>query len=157
MIPLPVVTKQGPLSDTGGWDTGGWLDVFSVSQLGEVKGLFLATSVQRPGLLLNILGARTFPWIQNYPTPSVDGRESEWTPGVGDGQGGLACCDSWGRKESDTTERLNWIEVSMVAIAEKPRTKLSLLRQLCSFFLLLGPWLMQGLTEKCRQVDEIRP
>ena len=30
-----------------------------------------------------------------------------WTPGVGDGQGGLAFCDSWGRKESDTTERLN--------------------------------------------------
>ena len=39
----------------------------------------------------------------------LDGRESEWTPGVGDGQGGLACCDSWGRKESDTTERLNWL------------------------------------------------
>ena len=38
----------------------------------------------------------------------LDGRESEWTPGVGDGQGGLACCDSWGRKESDTTEWLNW-------------------------------------------------
>ena len=36
----------------------------------------------------------------------LDGRESERTPGVGDGQGGLACCDSWGRKESDTTERL---------------------------------------------------
>ena len=31
-----------------------------------------------------------------------------WTPGVGDGQGGLACCNSWGRKKSDTTERLNW-------------------------------------------------
>ena len=30
-----------------------------------------------------------------------------WTPGVHDGQGGLACCDSWGRKESDMTERLN--------------------------------------------------
>ena len=27
-----------------------------------------------------------------------------WTPGVGDGQGGLGCCGSWGRKESDTTE-----------------------------------------------------
>ena len=40
----------------------------------------------------------------------LDGRESEWTPGVGDGQGGLACCDSRGRQESDTTERLNWIE-----------------------------------------------
>ena len=40
----------------------------------------------------------------------LDGRESEWTLGVGDGQGGLACCDSWGRKELDTTERLNWTE-----------------------------------------------
>ena len=40
----------------------------------------------------------------------LDGRESEWTPGVGDVQGGLACCDSWGRKESDTTEQLNWTE-----------------------------------------------
>ena len=40
----------------------------------------------------------------------VDGHDSEWTPGDGDGQGGLACCDSLGRKESDTTERLNWTE-----------------------------------------------
>ena len=38
------------------------------------------------------------------------GRESEWAPGVGDGQGGLACYGSWGRKQSDTTERLNWTE-----------------------------------------------
>ena len=37
----------------------------------------------------------------------LDGRESEWTPGVGDGQGSLACCDSWGRKESYMTEWLN--------------------------------------------------
>ena len=40
----------------------------------------------------------------------LDGRESEWTLGVGDGQGGLVCCDSWGCKESDTTERLNWTD-----------------------------------------------
>ena len=40
----------------------------------------------------------------------LDGRESEWTLGVGDGPGGLECCDSWGRKESDTTERLNWTD-----------------------------------------------
>ena len=40
----------------------------------------------------------------------LDGRESEWTPGVGDGQGGLVCCDSWGCKESNTTERLNWTD-----------------------------------------------
>ena len=38
----------------------------------------------------------------------LDGRESEWTPGVADGQGGLACCNSWGRKESDMTEQPNW-------------------------------------------------
>ena len=68
----------------------------------------------------------------------LDGRESEWTPGVGDGQGGLACCDSWGHKESElnspipvhfsslihrmstftrrlndwVTERLNWTELN---------------------------------------------
>ena len=41
----------------------------------------------------------------------LDGRESEWTPGLGDGQGGLACCDSWGSKESDTTEWLTWTEL----------------------------------------------
>ena len=43
----------------------------------------------------------------------LDGHESEWTPGVGDGQGGLACCDSWGRKESDTTERLIWSDLML--------------------------------------------
>ena len=42
----------------------------------------------------------------------LDERESEWIPGVGDEQGGLACCDSWGCKESDTTEWLNWTELA---------------------------------------------
>ena len=37
----------------------------------------------------------------------LDGHESEWTPGDGDGQGGLACCNSWVRKELDRTEQLN--------------------------------------------------
>ena len=40
----------------------------------------------------------------------LSGHEFEQTPGVGDGQGGLACCGPWGRKEADTTERLNWTE-----------------------------------------------
>ena len=40
-----------------------------------------------------------------------DGHESGWTLGVGDGQAGLACCNSWGRKESDTTEWLNLTEL----------------------------------------------
>ena len=37
----------------------------------------------------------------------VDGHEFEQAPGVGDGQGSLACCTLWGHKKSDTTERLN--------------------------------------------------
>ena len=44
----------------------------------------------------------------------LDGRESQWTPGVGDGQGGLVCCDSWGRKESDTTERPIWSDLILL-------------------------------------------
>ena len=43
----------------------------------------------------------------------LDGHEVEWTLGVGDGQGGLACCSPWGHKESDTTEQLNWIELKV--------------------------------------------
>ena len=42
----------------------------------------------------------------------LDGREFEWTLEGGDGQGGLACCDSWGCQESDMTERLNWTELN---------------------------------------------
>ena len=42
----------------------------------------------------------------------LDGCEFEWTPGVGDGQGGLVCCNSQGHKESDTTEQLNWTELN---------------------------------------------
>ena len=43
-------------------------------------------------------------------------REFEWTLGDGDGQGGLACCDSWGCKESDTTERLNWTDAPAIPL-----------------------------------------
>ena len=50
----------------------------------------------------------------------LDGHGFEWTPGVGDGQGGLACCDSWGRKESDTTEQLTWtgLNISLLLYQE---------------------------------------
>jgi len=46
-------------------------------------------------------GRQRMRWLDGI-TDSMD-----VSPGVGDGQGGLACCDSWDRKESDTTERLN--------------------------------------------------
>ena len=42
----------------------------------------------------------------------LDEQELGWTPRVGDGEGGLVCCGSWGRRESDTTEWLNWTELS---------------------------------------------
>ena len=49
----------------------------------------------------------------------LDGHEFESTPGVGDGQGGLACCSLWGRKESDTTEQLNWIRKFKTSVSER--------------------------------------
>ena len=48
----------------------------------------------------------------------LDAHEFGWTPGVGDGQGGLACCDSWGCKESDRTEWLNWTEIRRSGISQ---------------------------------------
>ena len=46
----------------------------------------------------------------------LNAQEFGWTPGVGDGQGGLVCCDSWGHKESNTTEWLSWTELSYISI-----------------------------------------
>ena len=52
----------------------------------------------------------------------LDGPEFEWTPGVGDEQGGLVCCDSWGHKESDTTEWLNCTELKEALQIAEERT-----------------------------------
>ena len=46
-----------------------------------------------------------------------NGHGFRWTPGVGNGQGDLACCGSWGRKELETTERLNWTLISNLSFA----------------------------------------
>ena len=64
----------------------------------------------------------------------LDGCESGWTPWVGDGQGGLACCDSWGFKESDTTERLNWTEVYSFGYNTKSTVEFD------HFFIVLYKW-----------------
>ena len=45
----------------------------------------------------------------------LDGHGFGWTPGVGDWQGGLACCSSWGHKESDMTKQMNWLLVTSVS------------------------------------------
>ena len=59
----------------------------------------------------------------------LNGHEFGYTPGVGDGQGGLACCDSWGRKESDTTEQLNWTEIILKGYRRKFRRWESVLKE----------------------------
>ena len=64
------------------------------------------------------------------PNTALDGHECEQAPGGGDGQGGLACHDSWGRKESDTTERLNWTEPQKLEQLPK---------------VILNPWILQSL------------
>ena len=52
-------------------------------------------------------GRQRMRWLNGI----TDSMDTEWTPGVGDGQGGLACCDSWGHKKSDMTERLIWSDL----------------------------------------------
>ena len=64
----------------------------------------------------------------------LDGREFEWTPGVGDGQEGLACCDSWGHKESDMTEWLNWLTDRLTNLGSSSFSVLSF----CLFILFMG-------------------
>ena len=54
-------------------------------------------------------GRQTMRWLDGI-TYSMDMSLGELL-GVGDGQGGLVCCSSWGHKESDMTEQLNWTEV----------------------------------------------
>ena len=72
----------------------------------------------------------------------LDGHESEQAPGVGDGQGSLACCSPWSRKESDMTEWLNWTELKIL----KPHqwrsitVLLSLSPRVCSDSCLLSWW-----------------
>ena len=61
-----------------------------------------------------------------------NGHEFEQAPGVGDGQGSLACCSPWGGKESDTTEQLNWTELNgCIFISQCGNGFLYLLFKLC--------------------------
>ena len=73
----------------------------------------------------------------------LDGRESEWTPEVGDAQGGLACCDSWGHKESDTIQGLSdWTELNWTELIDH-------------FTDFRGSWkrLTNTITSRCKKDD----
>ena len=49
----------------------------------------------------------------------LHGHDFEWTPGVGDGQGGPVCCSPWGLKEWDTAERLNWTKLQSLDLTDQ--------------------------------------
>ena len=68
----------------------------------------------------------------------LNGLESEWTPGVCDGQGGLACCNSWDCNELDTTERLNWTELNWEA--KKKKSSLFYFNLRISLFWIFHVW-----------------
>ena len=72
-----------------------------------------ANSFEKTLMLGKIEGRRRRGWqkIRFGWHHQLNGHGFGWILGVGDGQGGLACCDSWGHKELDTTEQLNWIEL----------------------------------------------
>ena len=71
-------------------------------------------SLEKTLMLGGIGGRRRRGWQDEMAgwRHQLDGHEFESTPGVGDGQGGLLCCNSWGHKESDTTKWLNWTELN---------------------------------------------
>ena len=75
----------------------------------------------------------------------LNGRESQWTPGVGDGQGGLACCDSCSCKESDTTERLIWSHLTTVKLRHSVHQKTSWRKCKGGGASLVAQWVVRNL------------
>ena len=74
--------------------TEGWGSLFEISETSQRKGATFRCTWEQ----IIIPTRWTWVWVNSR---------------VGDGQRGLACCNSWGRKESDTTERLNWTELNV--------------------------------------------
>ena len=103
--------KAGEEGNDRGWD--GWM-----ASLTQWKWVWVNSGswwwTGRSGVLRSMGSQRVgYDWVTELNwmcRNGLDGCEFEWTPGVGDGQGGLACWGSWGRKESDMTEQLNWTD-----------------------------------------------
>ena len=94
---------------------------FSILQLmSSCKGRWMLSAQLNSGMW-KVLGVHWKDWCWSWNSNTLtedemvgwhhqfNGHRFGWTPGVGDGQGGLVCCSSWGRKESDLTEWLNWL------------------------------------------------
>ena len=110
-----------------------WKEIKPVNPKGNQPGIFTgrtdaeaeAPVLWPPGAKNWLIGKHRDPgkdWRQEEKVMTEDemagwhhwlnGRESVWAPRVGDGQGGLACCNSWSRKELDMTEQLKWTELN---------------------------------------------
>jgi len=87
-----------------------------------------ADSFVKTLMLGKIEGRRRRGWQRMRGLDGItnNGHGFGWTSGVGDGQGGLACCGSWGCKELDTAKRLNWTEPQIPTITSQPVVKKSL-------------------------------
>ena len=84
-----------------------------------------ADSLEKTLMIRGIEGRRRRGWQRmRWLDGITDLMEVEfvWTPGDGDRQGSLACCSSWGCKESDTTEQLNWLNA--IKLLESPQKSL---------------------------------
>ena len=79
----------------------------------------------------------------------LDVHEFEQAPGVGDGQGSLACCSPWGHKESDMTEQLNWIECIYI------ESRKMVPKNLCFQIIVLEKTLESPLV--CKEIKPVSP
>ena len=86
----------------------------------------------------------------------LDGHGFGWTPGAGNEQGGLACCCSWGHKESDTTEWLNWTDKSGKWAMELEQVKCSLvLSRFSCFSGINAPQIIASLVSISRALENV--
>ena len=85
------------------WEAGGVVEDAEVSEVPWEQTI--AAHVYTTCVLVGLLACFSENILLGFAAAIY---ESEWTPGVGDGQGGRACCISWGHKESYMTEQMNW-------------------------------------------------
>ena len=119
---------------------------------------------QTPGCLCEVLllgkiedkrrrGWQSMRWLDVINR--LNGHEFEQAPGVGDGQGSLTCCSSWGRKVLDTTEWLNWTDESKIKILAYI-TSLWILQRNSVFYRSTFKWLPAVLCSlSCRHLISI--
>ena len=97
-------------------------------------------SLEKTLMLGKIEGRRRRGWQRIGWHHRLNGHEFEQALGVGDGQGSLACCNPWGRKESDTTEPLNWTELRV----KKRMVMMMVLIRSCRGVKEQGAWMREG-------------